>query len=161
MIEVMKNLYVGSEIDYENVKDDGWVYVHACKEPFHRNMVGYVSRGAPKDSPHYLFIEKDNRLALNIVDADSPDFFDKSMIDKAIQFISDKVKGNKVLVHCNQGMSRSASIAMLYTALSGNISNNFDEAEKEFIKLYPMYSPKQGIRGHIINNWNEYMEGKV
>lgn len=39
MKEIYKNLYVGSEYDYEiNPRSfDDWFAVHACKEPFHSN----------------------------------------------------------------------------------------------------------------------------
>lgn len=161
MIEVYKNLYVGNEQDYEQkVKgNEGWAVVHTCKEPYHRQILGYTGRGAPKDHPEYLFAERDNRLALNIVDADNPEFFDKSMIDYAMCFIFDKLEKNlKVLIHCNQGESRSPSIAMLYIAIYGRIPNNtIEDAEKAFIQVYPKYNPKQGIRGHMGKFWNEYI----
>jgi hypothetical protein len=55
MIEVMPRLYVGNQIDWEtNVKHKGtgnpkpgWSVVQACKEPYHREALGYIGRGAP------------------------------------------------------------------------------------------------------------------
>lgn len=43
MIEIYNNLFIGNEMDYEkNVKrQNGWAIVHACKEPYHRQAVGY------------------------------------------------------------------------------------------------------------------------
>ncbi len=53
MIEIHPNLYVGHQGDYEYLVQgqDGWAVVHACKEPYHRNLLGYTTRGAPKDHP--------------------------------------------------------------------------------------------------------------
>ena len=70
MKEVYPNLFVGSQTDYEfNPKlFDDWCVVHACKEPYHRNALGYISKGAPKDCPYYLFLyDEKHHLILNIV----------------------------------------------------------------------------------------------
>ena len=60
MKEVYKNLFVGSQFDYEcNPKMfDDWFVVHACKEPYHRKALGYTGRSAPKDDPRYLYMMK-------------------------------------------------------------------------------------------------------
>ncbi|WP_051461060.1 hypothetical protein [Ruminiclostridium josui] len=99
MREVFSNLYCGSQSDYEEIDRDClknkttgnfvmWAIVHACKEPHHRTFVGYTGRGCPKDSPEYLWAECGNRLALNIVDAPKPEFFDKGMIDKSLDLLN-------------------------------------------------------------------------
>jgi hypothetical protein len=58
MIEVYSKLFVGDELDYERKvsHQTGWATVHACKEPYHREALGYSSRGAPKDHPEYLVV---------------------------------------------------------------------------------------------------------
>lgn len=160
MIEVLKNLYIGNQDDYEfKVKgNDGWVIVHACKEPYHRGLLGYTGRGAPKDHPEYLFAKRNNRLFLNIVDVESPEYIAKEIIDTALTFINEALTHNiKCLVHCNQGESRSPSIGFLYLAANNGLSKDFATAENEFRKIYPSYNPKNGIRGFIINHWKEYV----
>jgi hypothetical protein len=162
MIEVYNNLFVGDQNDYEfNVsKQDGWAVVHACKEPYHRQELGYRSLGAPKDHPEYLVARRGHRLLLNIVDANDPSFFAKEMISQALDFIDEALSsGQKVLVHCNQGESRSPSIALLYLAArAGAIpKESIDEAEKKFISLYPLYNPKPGLREHLRQNWLYYL----
>ena len=88
MKEVFPNLFVGSQTDYEsnlNLFDD-WCVVHACKEPYHRNVLGYTGRGTPKDSPHYLFFyDEKHHLILNMVDTDDPRFFDNKTINELIK----------------------------------------------------------------------------
>jgi len=167
MREVFKNLYCGKEIDF-NIKKinfgtisqvHGWAIVHAAKEPYHRQFVGYTTRGCPKDSPEYLWAERGNRLALNIVDAPSSSFFDKRMIDKALDFIEQKLgEGLKILVHCNEGMSRSPSICLLYLIKHGIIKGDtLEDCEAEFMKVYPEYNPGPGMRGFVKEHWREYM----
>lgn len=153
MIEVMKNLYVGNQNDYESLFDkNGWAFVHACKDPYHRQLVGYKERALPKDHPEYLVAIRGNRMALNILDADKPEFFADEMINKALNFIKTNLYNDlKVLVHCNQGQSRSPSIAMLY--MKNILNDNFEESEHRFKLIYPDYNPKNGIREYVKAHW--------
>lgn len=165
MIEVYPNLFVGDQSDYEiNVAaQEGWAVVHACKEPYHRQALGYRGRGAPKDHPEYLVARRGNRLILNIVDANDPAFFAKEMIDAALDFIDEALaKGLKVLVQCNQGESRSPSIALLYMAarLGALPTESLESAEEQFKAIYPNYYPKLGIRGHLRQYWQQYCDEK-
>ena len=161
MREVYTNLYCGSEKDvYESIalfRPDVAV-LHACKEPYHREFVGYTGRGAPKDHPEYLWAERGNRLALNIVDAPDPKYFAKEMIDKGLDFIGQKLnEGYKVLVHCNEGMSRSPSICLLYLIKHGIIKGEtLEDCEAEFMKVYPEYNPGAGMRGFVKQHWELY-----
>jgi len=165
MREVYKNLFCGNQneqlISYNSdpLKEE-WAIVHACKEPFHRQFVGYTGRGCPKDNPEYLWAERGNRLALNIVDAPDPKFFAKEMIDKGLDFIGQKLnEGRKVLAHCNEGMSRSPSICLLYLIKHGIIKGDtLEDCEAEFMKVYPEYNPGAGMRGFVKQNWREYCE---
>jgi len=162
MIEIYKNLYIGHEQDYENkVKNQQeWRVVHACKEPYHRQLIGYTGRGAPKNHPEYLIARRENRLFLNLVDADSPDYIPKEIIDAALEFIHESLSAGKpCLVHCNQGESRSPSIGLLHMARHGHLPiMNLSSAESEFRKLYPAYNPKSGIRGFIMKYWSIYAQ---
>lgn len=160
MIEVISNFFVGNEVDYERIVrgKEGWAVVHACKEPHHRNALGYSGRAAPKTHPEYLIARRGDRLILNLVDVDSPAYISVEIIDSALLFIHEQLNaGKKVLVHCNQGASRSAGIALLYMALSANLpQHSFEEAEQAFIKVYPACAMAGGIRGFLIQNWSRY-----
>ena len=133
MHEIVKDLFVGNENDYENTvkfqKD--WAVVQACKEPYHRLALGYSGRAAPKNHPEYLIAVRGNRLILNLVDAADPAYISKEIIDSAIEFIKHHHIGEKkVFIHCNQGASRSAGIALLYLAVRQRIPNaSLEEAE--------------------------------
>ncbi|EMO60011.1 hypothetical protein LEP1GSC161_0256 [Leptospira santarosai str. CBC1416] len=64
MIEIIPNLHIGNQSDYEtNIANrHNWFVIHACKEPFHRNLLGYSGKGAPKEHPEYLLARRGNRL---------------------------------------------------------------------------------------------------
>ena len=160
MIEIKQNLYIGNEQDYELVvkRQDGWAIVHACKEPYHRQAVGYSGRACAKNHPEYLIAKRGNRVMLNLVDVDNPDWVHPSIVDTAIQFVDENLgNGLNVLIHCNQGCSRSASLGMLYLAHIGKfIGMDFAKAEALYKEVYPPYSPAGGMRGYMIRNWTKY-----
>jgi len=166
MIEIYPNLFIGNEYDYETKvrHEPGWCIVHACKEPYHRQALGYTQRAAQKDHPEYLIARRCNRLILNLVDAPDSAYIPKEIIDTALEFVNTSLKsGSRVLVHCNEGCSRSAGIGLLYLArFTDNIpKENFLEAEAAYISLYPSYNPKSGIRGFMIENWKEYAQNEL
>ena len=53
MIRIYSDLFVGDQGDYEyQVKgQDGWAVVHACKEPYHRQLLGLHNLRHPEKSP--------------------------------------------------------------------------------------------------------------
>lgn len=160
MTPIYHNLFIGNESDYENqvrLQSD-WYIVHACKEPYHRKLLGYSGKGAPKDHPEYLVAIRGKRLFLNLVDAADPNHIPKTIIDAALLFIDQALSAEqKCLVHCNLGESRSPSIGLLYLASKQLIPNqNLEIAEFEFRKIYPTYNPKSGIRGYLIGHWGDY-----
>jgi len=160
MIEICSNLFVGDETDERRVRgQDGWAVVHACKEPYHRQLLGYTTRGAPKGHPEYFFAERGNRLYLNLVDVPDPTYIREQIIDKALAFIHEKLAGGKkALVHCNQGESRGPGIGFLY--LLGHTDTlpktSLDDALARFRQMYPAFYPSSGITGFIAVHWEEY-----
>ena len=161
MIEIYPKLFVGNADDYEfQVKGQSdWMVVHACKEPYHRRELGYTLRGAPKNHPEYLIARRGNRLILNLVDTNDPNYIPKEIIDAALDFIKNGLNGSrKILVHCNKGESRSPSIGMLYLAIyTDKLSKEFAVAEQGFRQIYPLYNPSLGIRGFLTKNWSSYV----
>ena len=158
MKEIYPNLHIGSESDYENaVKyQEGWFIIHACKEPYHRLALGYTGRAASKDHPEYLIARRDNHLILNLVDVPDPSYISKVIIDEAIKAIGSNINHLKVFVHCNQGMSRSATIGLLYLHSIKAIAEDFATAEDMYMELYPYYNPGNGMREYAMQNWDNY-----
>jgi len=85
MIEVMPNLFVGDQSDEAQIRGQaGWFVIHACKEPYHRQALGYSGQGAPKTHPEYLIAQREGRLILNLVDVPNVAFISPLIMDAAI-----------------------------------------------------------------------------
>jgi hypothetical protein len=159
MIEIDPNLYVGAQSDEDLVRGGSeWFIIHACKEPYHRDALGYTGKAAPKDHPEYLIARRPRRLVLNLVDAPNVAYIPREIIDTALDAIHEEIGTSKILVHCNQGMSRSPTIAFLYLA---KFTEKFtglgiQDATAAFKKLYPPYNPAQGMADYVRINWSHY-----
>lgn len=161
MQKIADNLYVGNQQDYENTFfDDSFSFLLAAKEPWHREMIGYKGRACDKSHPEYLWGYRDrgSKLILNMVDANSSLFFDKNMINEALDFIEEELfKGKNVLICCNKGESRSASLGLLFLIKQGHIKGEtLTDCEAEYLKIYPQYNPGNGIREFVKMNFEEY-----
>jgi len=162
VIEVAQRLYVGNEEDFIKLdglvtstegEDSPWSVVHACKEPYHRQALGYSGRGAPRDSPEYLVARRGMRLCLNLIDAEDPAMIPSQIIDIAVNFIDGELKrGHHVLVHCNEGYSRGPGIALAYLAATKSWPC-YDIADAEFRLLYPHFAPRGGMKGYLKAHW--------
>lgn len=167
MIEVHPGLFVGANEDFISIAaQEGWAIVHACKEPYHREFVGYTGKAAPTSSDEYLYARRGWRLALNLVDVAFPEYVRPALVDEAMRFIAlareDKAwAGRKVLIHCNQGGSRGPGLALHWLrrndprfADKEGVPFDFDIGEAQMRGLYPNYRPAEGIRGFVRENWN-------
>ena len=163
MKEVLPYLYVGSDADYEAIRDDAdWSSVACAKEPWHREALGYTGRGAPREHPEYLWVRRDRRLILNMVDADRAAYFDPAMMDTALAFIEVELDiGQKVLLHCNQGLSRAPGLALLYMFKHNHfVGMPYDVGETEFRNgHYPPFQPRPGIREYVRTEWRRTCPG--
>jgi hypothetical protein len=158
MTEIYKNLYVGNLVDFEdNQFNDNFYFVQACKEPCHRKAVGYKGRTPEITHPEYLIAYRDRKIILNMIDPPTAKYFENILFEKALIFINENLQNDKkVLIHCNQGISRSPSIGLLFLATHGKIRNeSYDVAKEDFQKLYPDYMPS-GIRDFLTINWSCY-----
>ncbi len=175
MQQLYKNLFVGSLEEYQELdnKDAPNVRViHAAKEPYHREYVGYEWRGAPKEHPEYLRAIRGNKIALNLVDAKESKYFDKDLIFAAVKNIitfleynveAQKLSNNldlqvKIYIHCNLGESRAPSLAMMTLVAMHFLPSKYEEAKAAFLSIYPRYLPGEGIEGFMRENWDEFVE---
>jgi predicted protein tyrosine phosphatase len=162
MKEVYRNLFVGDLDDYRfTVKDqDGWAIVHACKEPYHREALGYTGRGAPKEHPEYLVARRGHRLILNMIDPKDPAYIPTELVDAGLEFIHEQLSTEKrVLVHCNEGRSRSPGLALLYLARFTDVlpTTSYHEATLKFREIYPAFFPSNGVSGFLDQRWDQYV----
>jgi predicted protein tyrosine phosphatase len=160
MKEVLKNLYIGEEIDCSFSDINDFAIIHACKHPCHAKAVGYKGN-LPPSHPNYLILEKGNHLFLNMVDMERELLpkYTNPIMKAAISFIDKCIHDNKILIHCNLGQSRSPSISLVYLALKGYIANDsFQVARKEFEKMYSNFYPANGIYAYLKKNWVDLMK---
>jgi hypothetical protein len=167
MIEIYQNLYVGTQEDYEVTVEthETWCVVHACRSPYHCLAVTYSPVGTvPPDHPERLVARRGNRLMLNLVDTKDPADVPKEAIDAALSFIDRCLAaGRPVLVHCGFGVSRSASIGLLYLAAYTDAlpTESLAAAEEAYRRIYPPYKPGRGFRGFMEAHWEEYTKKRV
>lgn len=64
----------------------------------------------------------------------------------------------KILIHCNQGISRSPALTLVHLAKQDIISkDSYTLAHKEFYNLYPSYAPGVGITNYLRERWDYLM----
>lgn len=155
MKEIALNLFIGSDSDCNHV-DNGFAVIHACKT-CHQSGVGY--RGNLSSShPNYLIFEKENHLYLNMVDMDRELLprYTNPIIKSAFVFIEKHINEKKLLIHCNQGQSRSPSIGLIYLARKQIIaSSTYLKAKTEFSSIYTAFKPGEGIELYMQRNWGD------
>ena len=166
MIEVHPGIFVGrvGECPLHGARLAGdWAIVHAYPA-CHRAALGYTTLLAP-EGPEQHMARREHHLLLNMRDAEQPNFYRKeALIDPALAFI-DEMRAQKanILIHCEQGLSRSPSLALLYlaTRLGALPGASLAAAEEQFRTRYPRYSPGYGIWAHMQQHWEAYRaEGK-
>lgn len=157
MIQVAPHLFVGSGADEAAVRRrPGWFVVSAAKEPWHREALGYSGRSAPKDHHEYLAAPRTGALILNLIDADDPAYIPEVLINLAVETINEMLsKGADVLVHCNQGLSRSPTIALLYLRQYDPrfAFLSYEAAVDLFKTIYPPYAPAKGMALYAEQHW--------
>lgn len=156
MMQVHENIYIGNDKHCFWSGSPDWAVIHACKHPCHRRALGYTNN-LSANHPNYLIVERNNHLVLNLVDMEqelSPRFTNPIM-KVSMSFIEGNLaKRNKILIHCNQGQSRSPSIALLYLARKNHIdSHTYFKAAESFRVYYPLYNPGKGIAAYLNRNW--------
>lgn len=159
MIKVCPNLHVGSERDEQSIRGQvGWFFIHACKEPYHRQALGYTGRAAAKTHSEYLIARRNGRLVLNLVDVDDPNYIPAEIVDAALDAVRDNIQHSKILLHCNQGQSRSPGIALLYLLKHTDVLGEKEMAAAiaAFRTIYPPYAPARGMADYIQLNWHRY-----
>ena len=82
-----------------------------------------------------------------------------NMIDPlaSLDFIEKHISKRKVIIHCNLGLSRAPSIALLYLAKRAKVINgeSYVEAAKDFVQIFPLYKPSRGIVLYLSIKWPE------
>lgn len=143
------NLYLGSKIDYEELNDkNNWAFVHACKS--------YFDQLPEKVREGESCIALQNHFYINWQDLpDSASFKTEDFI-LALDFIDENINNKKVLIHCDWGQSRSATLAMVFLSKRLKLlPSEFLDALNAFRLLYPDYQLPSGISKFTGKHWNE------
>jgi hypothetical protein len=156
MIEIHPNLFIGNMDDAAKVVGiEGWHVIHAAKHPYHQQALGYKSQAAPKDHREYLIARRPGLTILNLVDAPNPAYIPDEIVTAALADIDANLAVGKVLINCNQGLSRAPTLGLLYlrrhTDRFANMSH--EEAVAEFKGIYPDYAPAGGMDGYAKGHW--------
>jgi hypothetical protein len=161
MVKITKNLCVGNDLDCQR-SGMGMAIIHACKT-CHQIGVGYKG-SLPSGNPNYLIFEKGLHLYLNMVDMDQELLpkYTNPIMRAAVDFIKRHIDNKIVLVHCNQGHSRSPSIGLLYLARKSIINqSSYKDAAFDFTRIYPDYQPGKGIESYLLRNWRNLTQEEV
>ena len=164
MNEIYNNLFVGSLEEYEQVQLDNTSYVlHAAKEPYHRQFVGYTGRACDKDHPEYLKAIRGREVAANIVDAKESRYFDYDLIFSLVKDILTLLieADRKVYIHCNLGESRAPSIGLLVLLGLHAVDTDYETAQRQFLSIYPNYNPGQGMKDFVRENWDRFVKAST
>lgn len=167
MYKIINKLYVGPVSTVQLAKECNFSVLGCCKYPLHQQNARLS--GASKDGylkiapsePEYYFAERDHAVYCNLIDAESMEYIPDVIIERAIKFIADEIAdGRNVLVVCNNGVSRSPSIALMYLIRAGffDARYTFDDVLKVFCKKYPMYSPNKGMYDYTKRFFEKYKE---
>ena len=167
MIEVYKNLFVGSTEDWKSLNDTSEWKILQVSHKIHQQTKGYT-KGCNKYDPEYYCCIRDNRMILNIIDNDRLDneYADGIIetIQQGLEFIQDNISKYKVLVHCDQGQSRSPTVALLYLIMYTGLYKEFNDIEEiiiDFIKQkYPNYQPAGQMKRILEIIWRNRLEKK-
>lgn len=106
---VAENIYIGDKDDciISRTNKENIRVIHACKTCWKANQT--KEQACPED---YLYYEKDGDLYLNLIDAPMDLQFLGEIVLKVRDFM---IKNNDkpILIHCDQGKSRSVKMADL------------------------------------------------
>jgi predicted protein tyrosine phosphatase len=151
--EVAPRLRYGNLEAAHRAANNDMAVVHACKEPCHRQVIGGGAAVA-SGHPEYLAATRGLHLYLNMIDPPVP-LFKLEMFAAFFAFIDQHYAARTVLIHCNQGLSRAPSLALLVMAKRlGLLPNeNYAAARGVFEQQYP-YAPGAGIATFLAQHWD-------
>ena len=155
MKEIYSNLFIGNDNSCMMCTNKSeYSIIHACKT-CHQKALNYT-KSLSSEHPNYLIYEHGEHLFLNMVDM-ATEFqakYTHPMVEAAVKFIDDRISHRKVLIHCNQGLSRSPSLGLIYLVRKNIIpKDSYDTAVDAFVKSYSSYMPKTGISLYLRHNW--------
>jgi len=150
------NIFVGGRDDSRLRTNPEWAVVNTAKT-VHCEIMGW-GNVTPREHPNYLSYENDQLLSFNWVDGGAflYNMSGPGSFTRALDFIERWSASKKVLINCDQGQSRSPTVALLYLAKRLHLipDGSFAEARAAFQGVYPGYAPS-GIAQYVAANWDD------
>jgi len=159
----MPDLYVGQVVELPKLLQNVslWNFVN-LSSVWHRQYHNW-DHGSDSTSKCYVFHEDSGFVSLNWVDGPAR-YFDYQgegvqRVEKVLRFIKTSLNiGKKVFICCDQGQSRSPSVALLYMAVTGRLrKDTYQNAQVEFLFHYPPYKPGEGMKEFLEKNWYNFI----
>ena len=145
IVEVFPNLFVGDADGIPEAKKRDMFIIHAAKEPWHRERLGYTGRAAPKDDERYLYDANEDEMWCNLVDAQDVKYIPDELVSEILDVMSAQLAFKAtVFIHCNKGESRAPTMALCY--LLKHIPRY---TVAMFKRLYPAYAPGPGMAAYL------------
>lgn len=136
----------------------GTALVHACKS-CHSKLCGQPR----PDDADYLVAEDSGELYLNLIDPNEP-LFKVELFRRFLQWAEERHRsGLTVVIHCDQGRSRSRSLALVLGVRLGLLPrDSFLAAAVALGKTSGQpYRPSPGIRTFLADRWMELVAPDV
>ena len=148
MIEIYKNIYVGSSDDFGQYPfGRDWALVNACKEL-------EISKNTLSEKvllEDYLFLNTDSNKQLK--------FFDIETMQLVFSFVQAKLQnGKNVFIFCDLGGSASPLVLILFLSIRMQVlpDTSFEDAEDVFYDVYVDYNPKPEMRQEAQKLWHDF-----
>jgi hypothetical protein len=148
MRQIYTRLFIGSQEDCF-AGAGGWCVVHACRHPCYTWAASHTAQSTPTNT--------ENDLYLDLIDPPVPLFEPAPFLDFLAFADRHWKEGASLLVHCNCGLSRAPSLALLFLAKRREAiaAESYAAARSAFEKLLPAYAPGEGIRRFLTDRWME------
>lgn len=147
-IEIAPDVWIGNKVDYINSKkSDQYKYICATNT---KNINPYETTKQVK-----------NVLYLDLIDANDIKYINVDAIDKAILWYHNRKPGDIFIIFCDQGYSRSPTIAAILLLIKGDKrikAKTFEEFLYKFGLIYPEYKPNKGMLTYLKRSWNQIHE---
>jgi hypothetical protein len=160
MEEIINRIWVGSDKDHQTALSRGWTILVTAKngsEGSHRSLLQYQGRSAPAGK-NYYFVDTGKVAAENLIDVDDPRLIAAEAVNDGLEFLKKHYeKDENILIHCNHGVSRGPTTALMFLRTLGEFPGNFHKSCEKLKTLYPQFDPAQGIKTFAQANWRNLL----